>query len=67
MPSEEEMAYMIAHQADSKVAAVIACSAICATFATLFVILRIISRRITFHKFKLEASDWFLIVAWVCI
>lgn len=65
IPTSEEVAYMLAHADDSLVADLIACTTVCATAATVFVGLRLWSRRVLRGRLTLDASDWLIVAAWV--
>ncbi|KAI0413545.1 hypothetical protein F5X98DRAFT_351794 [Xylaria grammica] len=63
-PTPEEIAWMLSRPHDSVVPNIIACGIITFTFSTLFISLRLWSRRIVRGRFALDASDWFAVAAW---
>jgi hypothetical protein len=60
-----ELEYFEKHASDTLVPNMIACAVITAFFSTLFVILRLLGRRLTRGPFRVHISDWLLLVAWV--
>ncbi|KAI0379514.1 hypothetical protein F5Y04DRAFT_282935 [Hypomontagnella monticulosa] len=65
IPTPEEIAYMLSRPDDSLVPNIIACCAICMTAATIFIGLRLWSRRIVRGRLQLDVSDWFAVAAWI--
>ncbi|GAW20562.1 hypothetical protein ANO14919_100700 [Xylariales sp. No.14919] len=63
-PTPEEIAWMLSRPHDSVVPNIIACGIITFTFSTLFISLRLWSRKIIRGRFALDASDWFAVAAW---
>ncbi|RWA05230.1 hypothetical protein EKO27_g9876 [Xylaria grammica] len=63
-PTPEEIAWMLSRPHDSVVPNIIACGIITFTFSTLFISLRLWSRKIVRGRFALDASDWFAVAAW---
>ncbi|KAI0449570.1 hypothetical protein F5B21DRAFT_493942 [Xylaria acuta] len=64
VPTPEEVAWMLTRPHDSFIPNIIACATISLTAATIFVGLRLWSRRIVRGKLHLDVSDWFAVVAW---
>ncbi|KAI0546368.1 hypothetical protein F4679DRAFT_557725 [Xylaria curta] len=64
-PTSEEVSWQLARPQDSLVTSVVAASAICSALATVFVGLRIWSKRLLHGKIRLEINDIFCIVALV--
>lgn len=65
LPDAAEIAYMEAHINDTRVPDVIACTSICGIASIIFIVLRLISRRVA--KGGMEASDWLILFAWVSL
>lgn len=65
LPSPEEAARQLARPQDSLVTSQIVASAICPALATVFVVLRIWSKRLLYGKFRLETNDWLCVAALV--
>ncbi|KAI0408803.1 hypothetical protein F4802DRAFT_367946 [Xylaria palmicola] len=65
VPSPEEIAWMLARPHDSLIPDIIACAAVTLAAATVFVGLRLWSRRIVNGRLHLDVSDWFAVAAWV--
>ncbi|RYP92413.1 hypothetical protein DL770_001430 [Monosporascus sp. CRB-9-2] len=65
LPTPEETAWQLAHPEDSLTRSLIAASFICASLATIFVALRIWSKRLLHGRFRLEVADWLCVAAWV--
>jgi hypothetical protein len=63
----EELEYWIAHKSDTLVPNIIACVAVTAFFSTVFVVLRVLCRRLQYGAWKILLSDWLTLVAWVCV
>jgi hypothetical protein len=63
----EQLVYWSTHGSDTLVPNIIICVAITAFFSTLFVVLRLLCRRVQHGAWKLLLSDWLVIVAWVRI
>lgn len=53
------------HASDNIVPGIIACATMCPILATTFICLRLWSRQINQGRFKLDASDYLSIAAWV--
>ena len=66
-PSPEEAAWMLSRPNDSKALNILVCSIICYVAATVFIALRLWSRRILRGRFRLDISDWLACMAWVSI
>ncbi|KAI1737053.1 hypothetical protein F4680DRAFT_430131 [Xylaria scruposa] len=64
VPSPEEVAWMLTRPNDSFIPNIIACATISLTAATVFIGLRLWSRRIVKGKLHLDISDWFAVAAW---
>ncbi|KAI0111154.1 hypothetical protein GGR51DRAFT_569214 [Nemania sp. FL0031] len=64
VPTPEQVAYMQAHASDNLAPNIIACVSISATAATVFVALRLWSRRIQHGSMNLDASDYLVLAAW---
>ncbi|KAI0165255.1 hypothetical protein GGR52DRAFT_575346 [Hypoxylon sp. FL1284] len=66
-PTSEEAAWMRAHEDDNMVPNIIACCSICSIASTVFLALRIQSRKIARGRFMLDISDWLLVGGWTSI
>ncbi|KAI0154533.1 hypothetical protein GGR57DRAFT_465984 [Xylariaceae sp. FL1272] len=64
VPSAEEIAYYEAHADDNIVPNIIACATVAAIGATVFILLRLWSRRIHHGRLKLDISDYLALAAW---
>ncbi|KAI1481876.1 hypothetical protein F4774DRAFT_347289 [Daldinia eschscholtzii] len=64
-PTPEEAAEMLSRPGDDKTANIIVCCSISLLFATVFIGLRLWSRRVLNGRILLDLSDWFAIMAWV--
>ncbi|XXH01339.1 hypothetical protein Hte_007697 [Hypoxylon texense] len=62
-PTEEEIAWMLAHEDDTMVPNLIACCVICGIASIVFLALRIWSRKIARGHVVLDMSDWLLVGA----
>lgn len=65
LPDAAQIAYMEAHINDTRVPDIIACTSICGIASIIFIVLRLISRRIA--KSGMEMSDWLILFAWVSL
>ncbi|KAI1145863.1 hypothetical protein F4825DRAFT_442572 [Nemania diffusa] len=65
LPTPEEAAWQLEHPHDDLRAAIIALSAVNGSLATLFVGLRVWSRRLLHGRYHFEANDLLCITAWV--
>ncbi|KAI0860558.1 hypothetical protein F4860DRAFT_478841 [Xylaria cubensis] len=63
LPTPEEAAWQLARPQDSFVTGLVVTSAICSALATVFVGLRIWSKRLLHGKFRLEINDLFCVAA----
>ncbi|KAI2768087.1 hypothetical protein F4815DRAFT_68448 [Daldinia loculata] len=63
-PSQEQIAYMLAHKNDSLVPNIIAACSICGVASTVFILLRLYSQYLVFRKFRVTQSDILLLIAW---
>ncbi|KAI0854546.1 hypothetical protein F4860DRAFT_499150 [Xylaria cubensis] len=63
-PTPEQIAYMKSHAGDNIGPNIIVCATISATAATIFIALRLWSRRIHHGSLKLDASDYLALIAW---
>jgi hypothetical protein len=61
----EQLEYWTTHESDTRVPNIITCATITGFFSTLFLGLRILGRWWQRNGFRLDLSDWLLIVAWV--
>ncbi|KAI5916989.1 hypothetical protein F4810DRAFT_716903 [Camillea tinctor] len=61
----DELAYTIAHGDADLTPNIIIYVSICASAATIFVIVRLIARHMTYKRLRLDLSDWLIIGAWV--
>ncbi|OTB12729.1 hypothetical protein K445DRAFT_25441 [Daldinia sp. EC12] len=64
-PTPEEAAEMLSRPGDDRTANIIVCCSISLLFATVFIGLRLWSRRVLNGRILLDLSDWFAIMAWV--
>ncbi|KAL7619925.1 hypothetical protein AAE478_010472 [Parahypoxylon ruwenzoriense] len=62
-PTDEEIAWMLAHADDTLVTNIITCCSVCGVASTVFLALRIWSRKIIHGHIVLEMSDWLLVIA----
>ncbi|KAI1258798.1 hypothetical protein F5Y18DRAFT_412152 [Xylariaceae sp. FL1019] len=65
LPSQEDVAYMLAHASDSLIPDIIACTSICGVAATVFLILRLYCQWLTPDRKMARLADWFMVIAWV--
>ncbi|KAI0107450.1 hypothetical protein GGR51DRAFT_570835 [Nemania sp. FL0031] len=63
--SPEDLAYMKSHADDNRVPSIITCASILGAVSTVFISLRLLSRRETFGRFRFDGSDWFILVSWI--
>ncbi|KAI0108737.1 hypothetical protein F4776DRAFT_643591 [Hypoxylon sp. NC0597] len=63
--SEEQKAYMIAHEDDSFTVNIIVCCSVCGPASVIFLLLRLYSQRLVSGKLRLTQSDFLLVIAWV--
>lgn len=63
-PTQEQIAYMMAHIDDNLVPNIIIATSVCGAVATGFLFLRFYARRVA--EAALQMSDWLLAVGWVC-
>lgn len=64
-PTPQEYQYFLEHASDTRVAGVLICTAITVFFSTFFVLLRLVGRRLTHHRWYIHISDGFLMMSWV--
>lgn len=61
----EQLEYWSTHESDTLVPNIITCVGVTAFFSTVFVVLRILCRRLQYGAWKLLLSDWLVLIAWV--
>ncbi|KAG8159748.1 hypothetical protein KVR01_010385 [Diaporthe batatas] len=66
-PTPEQYEYFVQHSGDSRVAGIIACATISAFLGAVFVLLRLVGRRLIHHRWCVHASDGLLMVSWTAI
>lgn len=66
LPSEEQHAYMLAHEDDNLVTNIIVCCSICGAAAIVFILLRLYSQYLISSRFRLTRSDCLIILGCVC-
>ncbi|RYO83906.1 hypothetical protein DL766_001733 [Monosporascus sp. MC13-8B] len=64
LPTEEQVAYMLAHPDDNLIPNIIACTSICGIASIVFLALRFSSQRLVSSRGP-TLSDWLLIIGWV--
>ncbi|KAI0020249.1 hypothetical protein F4780DRAFT_374572 [Xylariomycetidae sp. FL0641] len=64
VPTEEQVIWMQEHSSDTRVPDIIAACSILPVAASIFVVLRLISRRLLRGSMRLYANDWLVLVAW---
>ncbi|RYP56733.1 hypothetical protein DL770_010818 [Monosporascus sp. CRB-9-2] len=62
--TEEELAYMLAHENETRVTDVIACVVVCGVATTVFLALRLYARTDARRCWRLDLSDWLMVFAW---
>ncbi|KAI1416809.1 hypothetical protein F5Y13DRAFT_204156 [Hypoxylon sp. FL1857] len=66
-PTDEQIAYFMAHADDTLVPNIIATASVCGFLSVLVLVLRFIARWIMLGRLRLDISDGFIIIAWVLL
>lgn len=63
----EQLQYWSTHESDTLVPNIIICVAVTAFFSTVFVVLRLLCRRLQYGAWKILLNDWLVVIALVCV